>query len=267
MLGVLKEAKLLGSRTIKSWPLIYALSVREIKVRYKGSVLGFFWTFVNPLITVVVYFLIFKHLFRVQVENYPILVLAGQLLWSLIASCLNDGAVTMVANSNLITKSALPPEILPMRVVLSGFLNYFLSLLIFFPASFVLGSMSVFGPTLIQLLVFFPLCFALMYSIVLGLSVLGAVFRDIPHIVSSLLFVLYFAAPVMYPFELLPMHLRSVLIYVPTTTIVEMGSSIFVKGAWIDGKVIMISIVQIALLTIVSLLIFRRYRSKIAERV
>ena len=101
--------------------IIWALAIRELKVRDKGSVLGFFWTFMNPLLLMVIYTVVFSSIFKTNIPHYDVYVFSGILLWNAISGCLNDVVACIVQNTALITMAALPPEIFPLRVVLSHF--------------------------------------------------------------------------------------------------------------------------------------------------
>ena len=130
-------------------------------------------------------------------------------MWNAISGCLNDGAACIVQNSALITKAALPPEIFPLRVVFTHFLNYLLTLPLLFGFSILRGL----APTThsLQLLYLIPIAMILMLSIVLGLSVLGAFFRDIQYLVNTLSFALFFTVPVTYPLSFLSDKLQTLL--------------------------------------------------------
>lgn len=260
----LASGRLLFMKLTKYHSLIYALARRELTVRYKGSILGFLWTFLNPVIQLTVYTIVFGSLFKNPTEHYTFYLFSGVLLWGVLVSSIIDGAGAMAANATLITKSALPPEIIPARVVLTHFLNYLLALPLFFAYAVVLGP----GPDLawLQLLFFLPLVALFCFSLALGLSVLGAIFRDVQYLISSITFALFFTVPVMYRFESLPPNVQNVLKYSPLTAILKMNADILYYRRPASGAGLLFIVGSTALIFGLSLALLRTYRARIAER-
>ena len=245
--------------------IIWALSIRELKVRYKGSVLGFLWTFMNPLLMMVIYTVVFTSIFKTNIPHYEVYVFSGILLWNTISGCLNDGAACIVQNSALITKAALPPEIFAFRVVLTHFLNYFLALPLLFGFSLLRGLV----PTIhvLHLLYLIPIAMLFMLSVVLGLSVLGAFYRDIQHLVNTMSFALFFTIPVTYTMSMLPDKLQAVLILSPLTQLIQMNADAFVFGKAINPKMLAATLGMTIVFLLISLLIIRKFHTRIAERI
>ena len=245
--------------------VIWGLAIRELKVRYKGSLLGFFWTFMNPLLLMVIYTVVFTSIFKTNISHYEVYVFAGILLWNAISGCLNDGAACIVQNTALITKAALPPEIFPLRVVLTHFLNYLLTLPLLFGFSLLRGL----DPTLhaLQLLFLIPIAIFFMLSVVLGLSVLGAFFRDIQYLVNTLSFALFFTIPVTYPLSILPEKLQKVLILSPLTQLIQMNADAVFFGKLINTGMLIATLGLTISFLIISLLIVRKFHTRIAERI
>src|SRR5918996_4346730 len=109
------------------WPLIQSLVARELKARYRGSVLGFFWSFVNPLLLLLIYTFIFKYVLpqRVEgVEPYALFMFCGILPWTWFASSLNESGGVLISGGNLIKKVLFPAEILPIVTVLANMVHF-----------------------------------------------------------------------------------------------------------------------------------------------
>jgi len=245
--------------------VIWGLAIRELKVRYKGSVLGFFWTFMNPLLLMVIYTVVFTSIFKTNISHYEVYVFSGILLWNAISGCLNDGAACIVQNTALITKAALPPEIFPLRVVLTHFLNYLLTLPLLFGFSLFRGLDPTFHA--LQLLFLIPIAMFFMLSIVLGLSVLGAFYRDIQYLVNTLSFALFFTIPVTYPLSILPEKLQTVLILSPLTQLIQMNADAVFFGKAINTGMLIATLSLTISFFIISLLIVRKFHTRIAERI
>ena len=245
--------------------VIWGLAIRELKVRYKGSVLGFFWTFMNPLLLMVIYTIVFTSIFKTNISHYEVYVFSGILLWNAISGCLNDGAACIVQNTALITKAALPPEIFPLRVVLTHFLNYLLTLPLLFGFSLLRGLDTTFHA--FQLLFLIPIAMFFMLSVVLGLSVLGAFYRDIQYLVNTLSFALFFTIPVTYPLSILPEKLQTVLILSPLTQLIQMNADAVFFGKAINTGMLIATLSLTISFFIISLLIVRKFHTRIAERI
>ena len=245
--------------------IIWALAIRELKVRYKGSLLGFFWTFMNPLLLMVIYSVVFTSIFKTNIPHYEVYVFSGILLWNAISGCLNDGGACIVQNTSLITKAALPPEIFPVKVVLTHFLNYFLTLPLLFGFSILRGL----PPTTysLQLLYLIPIAMFLMLSIVLGLSVLGAFFRDIQYLVNTLSFALFFTVPVTYPLSFLPEKLQTLLLFSPLTQLIQMNVDAVFFGKTINLGMLAATLVMTVSFLVISILIVWKFHTRIAERI
>lgn len=245
--------------------LILALSRRELAVRYKGSVLGFLWTFINPIVQLIVYSAVFGSLWKNPTDHYTLYVFGGVLLWGALIGAINDGAAAMNNNSALITKSALPPEIIPARVVLTHFFNYALTLPLFFIYAFITNE----GASLawMQMLFFIPLALCFCFSVALGLSILGAMFRDVQYLIGSVTFALFFTVPVMYRFDTLPALVQKVLKFSPFTLLVKINGDILYYRRWVSWTELLYLIVMILVIFVGSIIILGRYRSRIAERI
>ena len=187
--------------------LIQTLVARELKARYRGSVLGFFWSFVNPLLLLLVYTFVFTVVIPrgeiVNLEPYAVFLFCGLLPWTWFSSSLVDGANVLIINGNLIKKVMFPAEILPVVAVVSNMVHFLFGLPI-------LIAFLVFYAVPLRLteLVWFPLVVAVQFVLTLGLAmVLAALtvhFRDIKDLLSNLLTLWFFATPIIYPMSMLP---------------------------------------------------------------
>tara|TARA_B100000945_G_scaffold316225_1_gene316747 strand:- start:619 stop:1179 length:561 start_codon:yes stop_codon:yes gene_type:complete len=186
-------------------------------------------------------------------------------MWNAISGCLNDGAACIVQNTALITKAALPPEIFPIKVVLTHFLNYLLTLPLLFGFSLLRGL----SPTFYSLQLFFliPIAMFFMLSIVLGISVLGAFYRDIQYLVNTLSFALFFTIPVTYPISILPEKLQKVLMLSPLTQLIQMNAEAVFFGKIINTGILIATLCMTVIFIIISLMIVRKFHTRIAERI
>lgn len=190
--------------------LIQTLVVRELKARYRGTVLGYFWSLFNPLLLLVVYTIVFGFIIGPRVEGvadtpwlYALFMFCGVLPWQTwFAASIIESANCLMMQGNLIKKMLFPTEILPIVVVTSNFIHFMLGLpilLIFVP---------ILGKTYTPYLLFIPVVVLVQYVFTLGLGFLVAAltvhFRDIKDILTNLLTFWFFASPIIYPMTVGP---------------------------------------------------------------
>jgi lipopolysaccharide transport system permease protein len=182
--------------------LIRSLVAREVTARYRGSVLGFFWSFVNPLMLLSIYTFVFTKILPNRDENlqpYALFMFCGLLPWTWFSSSLNEAAGSLISGSNLIKKVLFPAEVLPIVSVLSNMVHFFLGLLIL--AAFFIGLQ--YTPDWSDL-IWFPLVVVIQLIFTTGLAlVLAALtvhFRDIRDLLSNLLTFWFFATPIIYAY-------------------------------------------------------------------
>jgi lipopolysaccharide transport system permease protein len=181
--------------------LIQSLVARELKARYRGSVLGFFWSFVNPLLLLLVYSFVFAYVLQNTtkgIQHYPLFLFCGLLPWTWFSSSLLESSSVLISGGNLIKKVLFPAEVLPVVTVLANMVHFLLALpilglfLIWYQAPLTLGE-----------IVWFPVVVAVQLVLTLGLaliiSALTVHFRDIKDILGNLLTFWFFATPIIYP--------------------------------------------------------------------
>ena len=105
---------------------------KEIRGKYKGSFLGVLWSFLNPLLTVAVYAIVFPYIMRVKTDNYLIFLICGVIPWTFFTTAINQGMITIRTNAGIVKKVYFPREILPISVVMSALVNFFISCIVIF---------------------------------------------------------------------------------------------------------------------------------------
>lgn len=194
------------SQLIELWSyreLVWNLTVRELKARYKNSVLGFFWGLLNPLAMMLVFSFAFTTLWpNRQMEDFPIFLLCGLLPWNFFTAAVMGGATSVVGGGSLLKKVYFPREVLPIASVLANLVNFLLALLVLFAALF------VFHPQLSPTLWLLPLVIVIqtifILGVVLALSTLNVFYRDTLMILDVVLTAAFFLTPVFYPIEFYP---------------------------------------------------------------
>jgi ABC-type polysaccharide/polyol phosphate export permease len=179
--------------------LLWMLVVKDLKIKYKASALGLFWSLLNPLLLMIVYTAIFGTLFGSKKPEFPVFVLSGLLVWNFFGTALPAATISIVNSSNLVRKTRFPTALLPMSVVISGCINFLVSLVLLF------GLLAYYRhPVGVSLLVLPVLLLAqVAFTMGLGLlfSSLNVFFRDVEHFLGIVLTVWFFATPIIYPRE------------------------------------------------------------------
>ena len=181
--------------------LIWSLVARDLKARYRGSVLGFFWTFVNPLLLLLVYSFVFTTIMPNNVPGvrpYALFMFCGILPWNWFSSSLSEAAGSLISGGNLIKKVLFPAEILPIVSVLANMVNYLLGLLILVPCLIYYQRLHLtFNLMWFPVVVVVQLVFT--GALALMLAALTVHFRDIRDLLANILMLWFFATPIIYP--------------------------------------------------------------------
>lgn len=204
--------ELLGSRE-----LLVNLTRRELRARYKRSILGFAWSLLNPLLMMGVFTLVFGTIFEAPVDDFPLFFLAGYLPWSFYQASAMVATGCVVGNAALITKVYFPRALLPLSVTLSQLVHLGLALLVYFVVLLVVGYNFV--PYLPVLVLGVVLLTLFTTGVSMFLAALNTILRDIQEFVPVLFLLWFYATPVVYPLDLVPNdRLRLVLELNPLTS-------------------------------------------------
>ena len=193
--------------------LISQLVIRDFKSKYKRSILGVFWSFLNPLLTMTVQFLVFSTFFRANTQNYPIYLLSGVVCFSFFSECTTMCLTSISGNARLITKVYIPKYIFPLARTISSSINLGISLIPLLLACLVLRV-----PIKPQAILFFYFLVCLVvFSLGIGLflSALMVFFRDIQFLWSVLTQIWMYATPIFYPAEIIPEKYRFIVRFNP----------------------------------------------------
>lgn len=253
--------------------LLTALSLRELKARYRASVLGFLWTFLNPTLSMLVYVLVFGVLMKTAVPKYPYYLFTGLLPWIFFSSSVMAGTTSISDRRDLLTKVRFPAQVLPATVVLTNLINFLLSL----PLLFILGAFFEVTPSWHVVLVVPVVLVQTLFTLALTylLAAFNVAFRDLQHIVANLMSMLFFLTPVLWDLKAVP-ALGTLTQAESQQLITTVNPMAAVMGAWRDifyeQKVPdwqgLLSVAAIALVVMwISAGIFERRREEFAELV
>jgi ABC-type polysaccharide/polyol phosphate export permease len=248
--------------------LIQSLVGRELKARYRGSFLGFLWSFVNPLLLLLTYGLVFTYMLPVKrtpdMEPYFLYLFCGILPWTWFNTSVLEGSGILIASGNLIKKVLFPAEVLPVVTVLANLAHFIFGLPI------LLGFLALSGRlTLWALLLPLPMLVQLVMTIGLALivSALTVHFRDIQNILSHLTHVWFFATPILYDYATVRPGLRILLRLNPMTHVIVSYQQLLFVGNYDHLRGLLhAGLVSIVLFAIGAFL-FERLRDTLAEEV
>lgn len=245
--------------------LIQTLVIRDLKGRYRGSVLGLLWTLLNPLFHMAIYVLVFSIYIRVDAPQYPVLLLSGLLPWIWLSSSVHMGATSIVDGGSLLKKVFFPPQVLPAVTVMANCVNFLLGIPILFALLLLLG--GELGSALLVL----PAIIAAQYALTLGLTLIVSAasvrYRDIPQIIGHLLTFWFFLSPIVYPITQVPEQFRFILILNPFTPFVVAYQDALLYNKVPSWQTFAAVLVSGVLALVVGVLIFDRFRWSFAEEV
>lgn len=206
-------------RLLRYRDLVAYLVARDLKVRYRRSSIGFAWTMLQPLLTMLVLTLVFAHIFRFEVDNYAVYALAGILFWNFFSQSIVTSMNSLRANAGLLTKLPVPKMVFPLSTVLSGLVNLMLAMVPLFAILIVTG--HPLRPSLLFLPVAVLIATTFTFGAGLLLAPLAAFFSDIVELVTVLLTLAMYLTPVFYPMDIVPERLRWLVRFNPLRSILE----------------------------------------------
>lgn len=244
--------------------LLYFLTTRDIRVRYKQTILGVGWAIIQPFMTMVVFSLFFGYLAKVPSEGvpYPIFSYAALLPWSFFSQALTSASTSLVGNSNLLTKVYFPRLIMPLAGVLGGLVDFAVAFVV------LLGMMLFYGiaPTraVVLLPVFLLLAILTALGVSLWLSALNVEYRDVQFVIPFIIQFWLFATPVAYSSSLLPEPWRTVYALNPMVGVVE-GFRWAMLGTKPPESMIALAAVMTLLILATGWIYFRRMEDNFAD--
>ncbi|HXL80266.1 MAG TPA: ABC transporter permease [Pyrinomonadaceae bacterium] len=244
--------------------LLYFLTLRDIKVRYKQTLMGVAWVIIQPLLTVLIFTLVFNRFVRLDTGSlpYPLFALSGLLLWLFFANAVTNSTHSLVSNANLITKVYFPRLFIPAASVGAGLVDLGVAFLL------LIALCIYYGVALTMNLLLVPLFILLMALLALGVGLLSAAmtvkYRDLRHALPFIIQLWMFASPVIYPASVVPEKWKWLLLVNPVAGIIE-GFRASLTGRPFNWLHLFISAAITFALLIFSVYIFRRFEDTFAD--
>lgn len=237
---------------------------KEVRSKYKNSFLGVMWSFLNPLLQIVVYAIIFSLILKNKQENYAIFLCCGIIPWTFFAIAINKSAFTLIENGNIIKKVYFPREIIPISVVTAETINFLISTLI------IIGFTVIGGIGISKFILFYPIILGVQYVIILAFSFIVSsicvYFRDLQHFIGIILQLLFYAAPIVYSQDAIPTEYQWILKYNPMTYIINAYRDIFYYQKLVNFMPLIILFVIGILTCVVNYKIFYKLQKGFAEQ-
>ncbi len=237
---------------------------KEIRGKYKNSFLGVLWSFLNPLLQILVYAIVFPLIMKNNEKNYVVFLCCGLIPWTFFSTAMTRSAFTMIENGNIIKKVYFPREILPMSICISEAVNFLISTIIII--AFVLFN----GLGLTTYILFYPLAFLVQFLLVLAISfVVSSItvyVRDLQHLIGVALQLLFYATPIVYNANTISgTGFEWILAINPMTYIIGAYRDIFYNQVMPDIRSLLILIVILIVICVIGYMIFNKLQKGFAE--
>jgi homopolymeric O-antigen transport system permease protein len=245
--------------------LLYFLTWRDIKVRYKQTVLGAAWAIIQPLFMMVVFSLFFGKLAKVPSDGipYPVFTFCGLLPWQFFSTAVADSSNSLVGNQHLITKVYFPRLVIPISAVLRGVVDFSIAFVILLVLMLLYGIVPGWNIIVLPGFVLFAICTAL--AVGLWLSALSVKYRDVRYLINFLVQFWLFATPVAYPSSLVPEKWRAIYGLNPMAGVVEGFRWALLGKSSALGAILWVSMAVVAIVLVGGLYYFRRMEQEFAD--
>lgn len=239
---------------IKFRPLLNELVARDIKIKYRRSVLGVLWTLLNPLLMMIVLSVVFSNIFKFDIENFPLYLLSGQIVFNFFNESTTSAMSSIIVNASLIKKIYVPKYLFVISRIISSFINLLASLTALIIVMLAMRAELHWTVLLAPI----PLFFLVFFSLGVGL-ILAAItvrFRDIMHLYSVFTTMLMYLTPVIYPMSALPEWLSKLVMLNPLTNMLIMLRNVMIYGMVFSWQSLVVAMVETAVCMALGLYVF-----------
>ncbi len=244
--------------------LLYFLVWKEIKIRYKQTVIGAAWAVLQPLLTMLIFTFLLGNLTHVPTDGipYPAFAFAGLVLWTYFSNSVSTAANSLIVNANLVAKVYFPRALIPLTACITGLLDYAIATVILF------GILVIYGVALTPMLLLLLLPIALMCLLTSGLalwlSAIDVKYRDVAYIVPFFVQLLLFATPILYATSFIPKSYAWIVYVNPLSGLLSLQRGIFL-GTSVDWVLVGVSTILAIVVFFTGMMYFRRYEKDIAD--
>jgi ABC-2 type transport system permease protein len=216
--------------------LLKNLVLKDLKLKYRGSVLGFMWSLANPMLMIAVYTIAFNYILRMRIEGFVFYLMLGILAWTFFANSATMATGAITDNGGMVKSIFFPRAILPVATVLFNFAQYLLTVLVFLPVMLLVYHVPLAPPMLL-----YPLFLALQLVFTIGVALIlatgTAFFRDIRHFLEIALAALFWVTPIVYQLDQVSERLRGLILLTPMSPFIAAYQKIFFYRQWPDASI------------------------------
>lgn len=245
--------------------LVFNMVSRNLKIKYRRSVLGLFWTLLTPMAMAAIYYFVFKVILNIQVPNYLIFILSGVLPWTFFGQTVMEGMDALVGNLGLISKVPVPLQVFPYVGSITNLVTLGFSMPILLGAA--LFSNVSLGPSLIMLIFLFGALFMLAYTISLALAIAFVYFRDLKHLMGIVMQLWFYATPVIYEESMIPPKYKWILFLNPVGSIFTGIHQILGRGQWPSRNELIATAAWTIFATFATAFLHKNCGSELVERI
>lgn len=245
--------------------LIRILTVSDLKVKYQSSVLGFAWSLLNPLLMMLVLYLVFSNVFKANQDYFALYLLIGIVSWRFLANGTSSSMMAIVGKSSLVTKIYIPRQVLVLSTVLSSFISSLLEFLVLFVLIIIFGVKL--SPNILLFPFIYVIYFVLVYGMSLALAALYVYYRDLNQIWEVLLQLGFFLAPVVYPLSTVPAEYLNIYMLNPVTEFMQIYRDILLYAQTPSLASIAFVLLSATISLAAGTAIFKRLERRFAEEI
>jgi lipopolysaccharide transport system permease protein len=240
--------------------LLMELVKRDIKVRYRRSVLGIFWSFLEPLLFMIVLTIIFSTLFSRSIENYPVFLLSGRLVFMYFSQSTNGAMRSIKMNSPILKKLYVPKYIYTIALTLSALVTFLLSLIVLVMVMLATG--APFTPYIALFIV--PTVLLTVFNIGVGLilATINVFFRDMEHLYGVFLTLLMYSSAIFFPPDVIPVDFQWILTWNPVYAMISLTRDLFLYGQMFDTFTLIFATISAIASLVIGLVLFYKYQDK-----
>ena len=246
--------------------MIANLVRKDLRGRYKGSVLGFLWTFINPLLQLAVYTMVFSVILRADIDKYYLFLFVALIPWIFFSTCLTGGSAVILNEKNLVQKIYFPREVLPVAFVTSSFINMLYSFIVV-----LIVVLFTAQPVNFLAWCYLPIIMVVEYLFALGCTLITSAitvyFRDLEHILSIITMAWQFLTPVMYSADMVPEQLKGIFMLNPMTSIITAYREILYYGQVPNLDVLLLPLLISIIIVVIGFFVFHRLQRNFAEEI
>jgi lipopolysaccharide transport system permease protein len=245
--------------------LIKILTISDLKVKYQSSVLGFAWSMLNPLLMMLILYLVFSNVFRATEDQFALYLLIGVISWRFFANGTTSAINIIVKNSSLVTKIFIPREVLVLSTILSALISSLLEFLVLIPLLILLG--AGLSPYILFFLIIHGIYFLIVYGISLILAALYVYYRDLDQIWNVVMQMGFFLSPVVYPLSTVPTKYIDYYMLNPITGIIQMYRNVLLYHQLPQAGDIAFALAAGFSIVIIGSYVFNRFERRFAEEI